>query len=312
MNAKVLITGGAGFIGTHLARFFAAAGKRVTVLDLVDPEAPVPGVHYLRGDVRRPEDLAGAASGQDAIFHWAAMVSVPECQEKPLESYETNFLSTVRLLDLVKAENARRPADKKVRVLFSGSSAVYGTLGDNGQKLSEALPLADPLSFYGAQKLASEQAIRIYARTHGIPAVVFRFFNVFGPGQKATSPYSGVISVFAKNSREGKPFLLNGGGSQTRDFVSVHDIVAACDAALASRNSELLAGCPVNLGSSQPLSIHDLAQLIAELSGKGMLTETRPPRSGDILHSCADISRARELLGWKPAVNLRPALKELL
>ncbi|MDR3607112.1 MAG: GDP-mannose 4,6-dehydratase [Oligoflexia bacterium] len=315
---RILITGGAGFIGSHLAKTLAQAGHSVTIVDLNSSDQPLPGVQAIRGDVRSQADLVPLIKNTDVVFHWAAIVSVPECQNDPLGSYETNTHSTLKILDLIRAENETRDAARKIRMIFSSSSAVYGAQSHEGVlsgPISERIPLPDPLSFYGGQKLASEQLIRLYARTYHLPSVIFRFFNVYGPGQKASSPYSGVISVFSKAVKIQEQLRLNGGGNQTRDFVSVHDIVRACQAALASDNLSLLSGSPVNLGTGKAITIRHLAETLFELVGLNPQTQkvlVAPPRAGDIQHSLADVTRAREILGWTAKVALRDGLRELL
>lgn len=308
---KILVTGGAGFIGTHLSRKLVSLGHEVTVLDLVSPDDRVPKVRYVLGDVRNNSDLVNLVPAQDVVFHFAAQVSVPECQLDPWGSYQTNEISTLTILNLIEIENRNRKDEAKIRIVFSSSSAVYGELGNTGNPISENTLLPEPLSFYGAQKLGSEQMIRLYSKTRAIPAVVFRFFNVYGPGQKANSPYSGVISWFIHAIREDKSILLNGGGSQTRDFISVHDVVSACAEAATTENQTALQGLPMNLGTGRTITIKLLAQMIFEIFDKPNRANDGPPRDGDILHSCGDPSRAKTLLNWSPVIQLQDGLKML-
>jgi UDP-glucose 4-epimerase len=307
---RILITGGAGFIGTHLSKKLSDQGHAVTVLDLTPPERALPRVTYIQGDVRLVAGLKPLIQKTDAVFHLAAIVSVAECQIDPVGSFETNTASTLRILDLIRSENEDLPQDKKIRIIFSSSSAVYGDQGA-ARAIAESTPLFDPLSFYGSQKLTSEQLIRLYAGTYGVPAVVFRFFNVYGPGQKVTSPYSGVISVFFKALREGQVMVLNAGGRQTRDFVSVHDIVSASCLALDSENPRVISGAPLNLGSGVTITIRALAESLFKIAGEEPRMRDAPGRPGDILHSCADIARAERELGFRPQVTLEAGLKEL-
>lgn len=309
MSRSVLITGGAGFIGTHLCSRLCGGGAKVRVLDLRAPEAPVPGVEYVRGDVRNRGVLSQAMAGIDDVFHFAAMVSVPRCQEQPLESYEVNLVSTTLLLEAIRSERDRSGRD--LRMIFASTAALYGHAGREGIGVREDEGGGEPLSFYGAQKLASEHAIRLFHRDFGIPAIALRFFNVFGPGQDPDSPYSGVISIFAKRLRVRQPLLLNGGGRQTRDFVSVHDIVAGCEAVLGL-SKHAFDGSAVNLGSGRAVTISELAERMNGLVDFRVLIEGAPARSGDVLHSVADISRARELIGWAPKVSLQEGLQEIL
>ncbi|MEW6055588.1 MAG: NAD-dependent epimerase/dehydratase family protein [Bdellovibrionota bacterium] len=307
--AKVLVTGGSGFIGTHLCRQLTQEGHEVRVLDLVSAKTPVKGVQYEKGDVRIPKDLSRLVDGVDAVYHLAAMVSVPLCQEQPIESYETNLLATCRVLEAVKSESQKR--GKRVRMVFAGSSVVYGNLTQEGEARSETSQLAWPPSFYGAQKLGSEHTISLYHQNHGIPAVVFRFFNVFGPGQDPKSPYSGVISIFSTAIKERKPMKLNGGGAQTRDFVSVHDVARALRMALTLDESRCDANA-INLGTGKSITIRGLAEEMSLAANQELLIENTPPRSGDVVHSRADIGRANEILNWSPQVDLRTGLAELL
>lgn len=304
-----LVTGGAGFIGTHLCRALISAGKSVRSLDIADPSAPVAGVEYRRGDVRDKDTVIQAVRDCESVFHLAAMVSVPECQDQPIESTRTNLLGTVNVLSAIQAEKGR--TGRAVRIVFASSSAVYGDEGNSGLPLEESLKLPAARSYYGSQKRASEEAIAIHRSIHRTPGVVFRFFNVYGPGQKDDSPYSGVISLFAKQLRGGLPLKLNGGGSQTRDFVFVADLVAACLRGLEIPEYACDAS-PINLGSGRAISISQLARTMIQISGRRVPTEIAPSRSGDILHSCASIARAKQCLSWEPAASLEQGLEAVL
>lgn len=294
------MTGGAGFIGTHLCRQLTQAGHEAVIFDLVAP---------VGGDVRSSSDLAKAVQGIDAVVHFAAIVSVPLCNEKPIASYQTNLLGTCLVLEAVRLEMSR--SQKKIRVVFSSSAAVYGDSGRLATPIREPEALASTLSFYGNQKLASEQVISMYCKTHQVPAVVFRFFNVFGPGQSVDSSYSGVISVFAERLRQNQVLRLNDGGYQTRDFITVHDVASACVQAL-QLSDEACDGVPINLGTGTSVSIRELAQEMASVMKREPVFENGPARAGDIAHSCAAIERARSVLGWQPKYSLRQGLAELL
>lgn len=306
---NLLVTGGAGFIGTHLCRALVKAGHRVSVLDLAKPTTVVEGVKYVQGDIRNSRDMANAIEGVDAVFHFAAVVSVQLCQEQPVEGYKTNVLGTCEVLEAIRNEMNR--TGKKIRIIFSGSSVVYGDVGAEGTSIQESTTAPKPLSFYGAQKLASEHAIRLYFETYGIPGVIFRFFNVYGPGQDPRSPYSGVISIFASRVAQGQALRLNGAGKQTRDFFSVYDVcragVLALEAPLESCDA-----VPINLGSSQSITVRQLAETMLEVSGKRVDLIDAPWREGDIMHSRANIERAARVLKWKPSVDLRTGLAEIL
>lgn len=311
MNTRfsVLVTGGAGFIGTHLSRKLISAGHRVRVLDLRDPETSVAGVEYVKGDVRNRTILSSALDGVDAVYHLAATVSVPVCQKDPVESYSNNFSATLVLLDAVRARNIGQKTP--IRFAFASTAALYGNNGNDGRALKEEDFAEEFLSYYAAQKHASEQAIRLYRSCHGIPAMIFRFFNVFGPGQDPTSPYSGVITVFTKWAKEGKPLPLNGGGTQTRDFIAVRDLTDALVKGL-ELEERVWDGHPINLGSGSRLTIRELAEIIVKASGKGSQITSAPPREGDVLHSLADISRANKILKFQPHTTLSEGLTELV
>lgn len=306
---KHLVTGGSGFIGTHLCRRLISKGHEVVVLDLRDPENPIKGVQYIKGDVRKPVDLDRTIRGVHTVYHLAAIVSIPLCQEDPFGSYETNLMGTLRVIDAIRAESGRQ--GRKVRHVFASSAAVYGYLGDDGRLLKEEQTADPPISFYGAQKLGSEHAIRQSVDVYGIPSVIFRFFNVFGPGQDPKSPYSGVITLFSTRLRDKQPLSIFGDGKQTRDFVSVHDLVDALEKC-AEVPEATCDGKPMNLGREKTLTINELAETMKKVTGVDVPVKHNPPREGDILHSRASIARARSTLKWEPQVSLEKGLAEIL
>jgi UDP-glucose 4-epimerase len=281
----------------------------VRVLDIADPRHSIAGVEYRKGDVRQSNDILEAVSGVDAVYHLAAVVSVPACQEDPEGSYQTNVVATGKLLQVVSRE--MKTKGKKIRFVFSGSCAVYGDAGKDASPRVEGSSPVGPRSSYATQKLASEQLITEFHKSEGIPAVIFRCFNVYGPGQEAGSPYSGVISVFTAALKKAQPLRLNGGGVATRDFVSVHDVVRAF-AHVMELSEGVCDARPINLASGRSISIRELAQEMMKISGKNVLLEDAPAREGDILYSVSDIRRAGEILGWKPDVDLLKGLGELL
>jgi len=307
MAEKVLITGGAGFIGGHLARALAAAGYSVVIVDRKQPSWTMPaGVRLVRADIREPGKWGAELEDVSALFHFAAEILIPVCEQDPLESGSINLWGTYQVLDELK-----KRARKKPRVVFASSSAVYGDPGSAGEAgITENTPTR-PLSFYGAQKFASEDAVRLYGRSQGFPSLSFRFFNVYGAGQDANSPYSGVISLFSKRLAKGQDLMLNAGGINTRDFIHVSDIVAACQLALTAP-AESLQGQAVNLGTGTSVSIRQLAGTMAELSGKPARLVDAPARSGDILHSLSNPTRAAEILGWRAQVSLTQGVREIL
>jgi nucleoside-diphosphate-sugar epimerase len=307
---KILVTGGAGFIGTHLCRKLIDLGNEVSVLDLRKPETVVSGVRYVQGDVRDATALQGLVNEVAVVYHLAALVSVPLCQRDPLDSYSNNFTATIMVLDAIR-KRAESTRTAPIRLVFASTAALYGAMGDDGRAVKESDVAPQFSSFYAAQKFASEQAMDQYKKVFGIPSVAFRFFNVFGPGQDPTSPYSGVISIFSKLAKEGKPLNLNAGGVPTRDFISVHDIVTGLSGALTLETSQWNAQ-PINLGTGTSLSVRTLAEIIREAAGTGSELRDAPAREGDVIHSKADIGRAQALLGFKPDLDLKKNLLMLL
>lgn len=306
-NKPILVTGGAGFVGTHLCRKLTALGFSVTAIDLRKPATVVPGVEYIQGDVRNQELLDSLVKKSSVVYHLAATVSVPLCQKDPVESYSNNFDATLAVLEAIRKKNDA----PHTRIVFASTAALYGSKGDDGRALAEHDIAEEFMSFYAAQKHASEQAIALYRACYGIPAVTYRFFNIYGPGQDPTSPYSGVITVFSRFAKENKPLPLNGGGHQTRDFISVYDIVQGCVSALELPADQWTAR-PMNLGTGKSITVRQLAELIKKASGAASEITTAPAREGDVVHSLADISRARQVIGFAPQHDLEQGLSELL
>jgi len=304
----VLVTGGAGFIGSHAVDRLVAAGCRVVVLDDFstgrrDNLARWAGdrrVEIVEADVA--EDLTGplaAAAGFDAILHLAARAAAARSVEDPLGDLRVNYGGSARVL-----EYARRSGVNNI--VFASSSAVYGDAVD--------LPISEeaatrPLSPYGVNKLASEHLLGCYGSTWGLSWTAFRFFNVYGPRQQPGSPYSGVISVFARQAFAGEPLTIDGDGGQTRDFVFVADVVEALVRACLERAG---AGRIMNLGTGVETSINGLARLIIELSGSRSESRHGSSRAGDIRRSVARIERAGQALSYAPTVGLPDGLSRTL
>jgi UDP-glucose 4-epimerase len=281
---KAIVTGGAGFIGSHLAQVLKDAGHEVKIIDI----KPDP-----RLDVRDLDALKREFAGFDAVFHLAALPSVPYSIEHPEETHETNLTGTLNVLLAARDAGVRR-------VIFSSSAAVYGD--------QEILPIKEasdkkPISPYALQKLESEEYLRLFSRIYGLETVSLRYFNVYGPGQDPSGPYASAIPKFIKMRQEGKPLTIMGDGEQTRDFVHVSDIAAAN---LAAATSERVGqGESINIATGKSVSIHEIAELI------GGPVEHQPPRL-EIKDSLADISLAEELLGWKPERGLEEGIRALL
>ncbi len=267
----------------------------------------VEGVNYFQGDVRDPALLETLVSDASVVVHLAATVSVPLCQTAPSESYSNNFGATLALLDALREQKSR---GRTVGLVFASSAAVYGEMGNDGRALREEEVGPHFSSFYAAQKHASEKAIELHSACFGVPGAIFRFFNVFGPGQDPKSPYSGVITVLSNLAEKGQPLPMNGGGVQTRDFIAVQDIVSALEAMIALP-FELWTAEPVNLGSGRSLTIRQVGEAINRLHGGKSALVDAPARAGDVIHSRADITRARTLLGFTPQVSFEAGLRQL-
>jgi UDP-glucose 4-epimerase len=298
-----LVTGGAGFIGSHLCDALIARGDAVRVLDDLSTGArsnlPA-GARLIVGDVADPATVQAALDGVDGCFHLAAIASVERGVTDWLGTHRTNLTGTVTVFDAI------RRAGTHVPVVYASSAAVYGDC--------ETIPISEeaprqPLSAYGADKLGCELHARVASHVHVIPTVGLRFFNVFGPRQDPRSPYSGVISIFCERLRTGAPVTIFGDGGQTRDFVYVADVVAALLAAMALRPDN----APVfNVCNGSATSILELARLIAGLAGTAPLVQHAPPRSGEIRHSLGVPERARTALGLGEPVSLRDGLAQVL
>lgn len=296
-SLNILITGGAGFIGTHLARHCQAQGHQVTSWDLREPKNRVEGVTYLLRDVRKLSSFAIELLQFDLIYHLAAIVSIPLCQQDPQNSFATNVDSTQQMMTYLQK------GQKKTPVLFASSSAVYGELGSEKETLSENLHLGAPLSLYAAQKRFCEDLLRCAKLYESYPCLSLRFFNVYGPDQDRQSPYSGVMTLFSQAAQEGSPLKIFGDGSATRDFVHVQDITRACLEAgfkLLDRDKELKDIHVLNVGTGGPTTIDQLADFYVVKSANRSQKQHLALRPGDALHSCADVKLFERIFAWRP------------
>ncbi|MCL9814030.1 NAD-dependent epimerase/dehydratase family protein [Natranaeroarchaeum aerophilus] len=297
-DRTVLVTGGAGFIGGHIAARLVADND-VRVLDNVSTGEidRVPDeVEFVQGDLRDGSALDWATDGVDVIFHQAGLVSVDESIEEPVRSHRTNATATVELLERARQEDAR--------IVVASSCAIYGD--------PEHTPIAEdapkrPKSPYAIDKLAIDQYTRTFADLYDLDAVPLRYFNVYGPGQTG-GEYSGVITAFLEQARTGGPITVHGDGEQTRDFVHVSDVV---DANLAAATTDHT-GQAYNIGTGTSTSIRELAELVRDVIGSRSEIVHRDGRQGDVRHSEADLARARELLDYKPSVSLEDGLADLV
>jgi UDP-glucose 4-epimerase len=311
-NKKILVTGGAGFIGTHLCKALVESGFNVVVLDLKNPKTKIENVKYVVGDARDFSTVFSIVKDVDFIFHLAALVSVPLCEKDPIESYSHNFFATLNVLESIRKVSVE---GKKVKLVFSSSAAVYGNIGSLNKGLSEEQVERNFMSFYAAQKYASEQAILQYYRCFNVESLIFRFFNVYGEGQDPTSPYSGVISIFTKKALLGETLDLHGDGNQTRDFISVHDIVLALTSTLKKEvleKKDIWCGSAINLGTGESVSIKELSKIILKITKSRSKVESAPQRIGDVMYSKADIKKAKELLNFEPKIKLEDGLRHLI
>jgi UDP-glucose 4-epimerase len=301
--ASWLVTGGCGFIGSHLVEALIGRGDRVRVLDDLSSgrrENLPAGAELLVGDVAEPAMAATAADGMDGIFHLAAVASVERCRQDWLGSHRTNLTGTIALFEAARRRRSPLP------VVYASSAAVYGD--------SDRLPLREsdcphPLSAYGSDKLGCELHGRVAWSAYGVANSGLRFFNVFGPRQDPASPYSGVIAIFAGRLARRLPIEIFGDGRQTRDFIFVGDAVGHLLAAMERLGS----GAQVfNVCTGRATSILELAQTMARISGEAPVILERPKRVGDIDASVGDPSAARRGLGVSAAVSLAEGLRRTL
>jgi UDP-glucose 4-epimerase len=304
---RILVTGGAGFIGSHLVDALRSQGFDIVVLDdlsggsrdNLSSHLGEPDFCLVEGDVRNEADVKRALEGVDAVFHLAAAVSVDLSVKNPLLVDEVNVGGTLNVL--------RESLEAGVkRFVYASSCAVYGEPAH--LPIDEGHPTR-PISPYAVSKLAAEHYCRVFYEVYGLETVCLRFFNVYGSRQ-VVGPYSGVIVKFVDRLKRGRQPIIYGNGEQTRDFVFVRDVVDACMCAMRRKNC---VGEVINVGTGAETSISKLAKFLAEhLSLGDIEVAYADPRAGDIRRSCADLSKAEDLLGYKPKVSLRKGLTVLL
>src|SRR5579872_6551297 len=294
--ASYLVTGGAGFIGSHLAEELRRRGHRVRVADsLVTGKRGnldhIPDVEFVEGDLADLPFAPRAVAGADYVLHQAAIPSVPRSVSDPIASNNANVVAALNVLV------AARDAGVK-RLVFAGSSSEYG----NGAELPkrEDMPPA-PLSPYALQKVMGTQYCQMFTRLYGFETVVTRYFNVFGPRQDPGSPYSGVISLFATALLEGRQPIIYGDGEQTRDFTYVANVV---DGVLRACDAPKAAGEVINVACGTRISLNDLLRVMNAITGTNIQAVYKDPRAGDVRDSQADITKAKTLLGYTPIVPL--------
>ena len=306
---KVLVTGGAGFIGTHLVRQLSSEGREIRVLDNLDPQVhgegkprfEAAGAEFVTGDVRDPETVAECLDGVDRVVHLAAAVGVGQSMYEVKYYVDVNCTGTAVLWE----EILKQP-DRIEKVVVASSMSIYGE-GDPSLT-GENHPLR-PTSVYAVTKRDQEELSLSLGRAYGIPTVALRFFNVYGPGQSLNNPYTGVAAIFASQLLNGQAPVIFGDGTQTRDFVHVRDIVRGIGLALDR-------SCPsdaYNVGTGAATSILELAGRLAEALGfTGGIGPSGRVRAGDVIHCVADIARIRKALGFAPQVTLDSGLRDLI
>jgi len=302
--ATYLVTGGAGFVGSHLTEELVRRGHRVRVVDsLVTGKRRnvdhVPGVEFIEGDLADAGVAETAVDGMDFVLHQAAIPSVPRSVKDPVTSNRANITASLNLLV------AARDAGVK-RLVYAGSSSAYGNTPTLPKR--EDMPTS-PLSPYALQKLVVEQYCGMFTRLYGLETVTTRYFNVFGPRQDPGSPYSGVISLFSTALLEGRSPVIYGDGEQTRDFTYVANVV---DGVLRACEAPNIGGQMMNIATGGRISLNNLLQTLNRILGTTVTAVYREPRAGDVRDSQADITRARTLLGYAPAVDLEEGLRRTL
>jgi nucleoside-diphosphate-sugar epimerase len=298
---KILVTGGAGFIGSHLVQAFVREGHAVRVLDdfssgsrdnLKDVAREI---EVLKGDCADPKTAARAANGIDVVYHEAAVPSVAVSVADPARSHRASATATLHMLLAARDAGVRR-------FVYAGSSSVYGDPPEQPKTESMA---PRPLSPYAVGKLTGELYVRLFASLYGMETLTIRYFNVFGPRQNPGSPYSGVISLFTTALLRGTTPMIYGDGQQSRDFTYVDNVVEANRLALQAKG---LAGQAVNVATGKSVTLLELLRALGEVTGKPAKARHGKVRAGDIRHSLADIRQARRLLGYRPIVDFQTGL----
>jgi len=299
---KCLVTGGAGFIGSHLVERLVSEFPEIKVLDnlssglLENLEPFQKHIDFKQGDVRDLSTLQEVMSGVEVVFHQAALVSVPQSIENPIEAAMINDFGTLNVLEAARHCGAKR-------VVFASSCAVYGDLPQLPKK--EEMD-TKPLSPYAASKLHGENYARLYRDLYGLETVCLRYFNVYGPRQDPSSPYSGVISIFMSKAARGERVTIYGDGEQSRDFIYVADVVQAN---MLAAQRENISGLTINVGTGKSVTVNSLWKNIAELAGVKGEPARANARPGDIRQSVAEISRANSLLDFEPRYSLEEGLQ---
>jgi len=302
VSRRVLVTGGAGFIGSNLVRALLERGDAVRVLDNFstgnrDNLAEIAGeIEVIEGELRSYERVHNATRGSDVVFHIGALPSVPRSVQDPLTTSAVTIEGTLNVLLAARDEGVGR-------VVFASSSSVYGNGGTLPRVESAA---ADPIAPYAVAKLAAERYCVSFSRVYGLETVALRYFNVFGPRQDPTSQYAAVVPRFITRIRAGAPVPIYGDGGQSRDFTYVANVV---EGSILASEAGGASGVVLNLATGRSASVNELADTIGSILGRPVEKEYLPARAGDVRDSWADIAEARRLLGWEPHVTLEDGLR---
>ncbi len=299
--AHYLVTGGAGFIGSHIVRRLVADGHRVRVLDNLstgnmDKLADViDRVEFIEGDLRQEADCQAACAGVEMVFHEAALPSVPRSVEDPQTFHDNNIDGTFQLFLAAKDAGCRR-------IIYAASSSAYG---DQPTQPKRETMLPAPLSPYALNKLVGEYYARVFYESYGLEAISLRYFNVFGPHQDPSSHYAAAISAFVSAILRGEEPIVYGDGEQTRDFTHIDNVVEANMLAAAAKTTQ---GQVINVACGQSVTINQVITTINKLLGTDHKPQYAPPRAGDVMHSLADITLAREVIGYAPHLMFEDGL----
>jgi UDP-N-acetylglucosamine/UDP-N-acetylgalactosamine 4-epimerase len=305
---KVLVTGGAGFIGSNLTAQLLQRGdvEVVRVLDNlatgslknIEEFESHPKFEFLQGDIRNYETCLNTCDGMDLISHQAALGSVPRSINDPLTSNEVNITGTLNIFTAAKEKGIKR-------IVYAASSSTYG---DHPGLPKVEDKIGDPLSPYAVTKYVNELYAKVYARTYGLETIGLRYFNVFGPKQNPAGPYAAVIPLFIKAVLDNEPPVINGDGEHSRDFTFVANAVHANECALFTQNANAL-NQVYNIALGEQTSLNQLFEMIKEVAGSDLAPKYGTERAGDVKHSLADISKAKDLLGYQPTVTIKQGLK---
>ncbi len=303
MDEISLVTGGGGFIGSHLVEALLQAGRRVRVFDDFSTGLRTnlahldPAPEIVEGSLTDPVAVAQVVAGVRVVYHLGALASVARSVENPIATHAACATGTLNLLDAVRKAGVRR-------VVYAASSSAYGgASGEGGQTEDQPVAAKSP---YAAAKLAGELYLQAFAHTYGLETVRLRFFNIFGPRQRSDSPYSGVIALFIASMSEGRIPTIHGDGSQSRDFTYVANAVQAM---MKAAEAPDVSGNVYNVGTGRSITILQLVEALNRIFGSKLEPQFVPTRAGDVKYSLADITRTRSDLGYDPAVNFEDGLK---